>query len=689
MNARWLTIFVVVVTSAVLSSAAIQQNAGQLYQSGVYAEEIEGNLQKAIGIYEQVLRQFPDSRDTAANAQLHIGLCYEKLGLEKAREAFEKVIRNYPGQAAAVAVAQQKLDNILRTRSLSKKGVQELTIRTVPTPPRVELYGVSPDGKYVAYVDANTGDLGVSEIITGNQRRLTSEGKDYSQYAFGPRWAPDSTKLAFTWSDADDVAGLRVMALDGSPSRVLVDGRNLNWISVEDWSPDARHILATIYTKQKTYELSLVSVADGSVRSLKTFANRNVNPVDCRYSPDGRAVAYSRPTGEGARERDVFLVSVDDGRETPLIQHPADDTLLEWLPGGRGILFASDRAGTVDAWTIQIDKGQPQGAPTLVKRGLGPITPMGLTRGGAFYYRTPAAFADVYTAGLDPKTGKVVGSPKKEPLPYEGHNTMPDWSPDGNRLAYVSTRPGGGVLCIYSVDTGKVRELRLDKTYAYPRWSPDGRHLYLQATVADGQGIHRLDVERGEITPLVKAGEADYVHDLQVSPDQKWMVYGRDSKTVCRILRRDAGSDQEKELDHTPFDNSTLALSPDGSRLGIILRRDEKTRVVEVMRFPDGTPKEIARFALAGSWIIGMAWSPDGQFLYYYDNPTGAGNDWHLRRIPAGGGDSQDVGLVMTYFRQLSIHPDGSRLTFSSSPTKSEPAQVWVMENFLPPKGAR
>jgi Tol biopolymer transport system component len=686
MRARCLAFFAAIVALALLSSAAIQQNALQLYQAGVYAEEIEGNLQKAIGIYDQVLRQFPDNRDAAANAQLHIGLCYEKMGLEKAAEAYEKVIKNYP-QAAAVAVAQEKLDNILRARTLSKRGERELTIRQIQTPADWEGPGVvSPNGKYLADVDGNTGDLWVRELSTGNQRRLTDEGKDYSQYAFGPKWSPDSARLAFTWVNEKNVAELREIALDGSRPRVLMGAGKWEWAQPQDWSPDGKQVLVTGYVyKERTLGLGLVSVADGSVRTLRTFADRNLAPVDCLFSPDGQVIAYSRPVREGVRERDVFLLSVDGAGESPLIEHPADDELLGWLPEGRGILFASDRAGTIDLWAVQVDKGQPQGAPALVKRGAGPITPMGLTKGGAFYYRTPGSFMDVYTAGLDPKTGKVVGSPKKEPLPYEGHNMMPDWSPDGNRLAYVSRRPGKmkWVLCIYSTDTGKVREFRLDKRYAYPRWSPDGRDLYVQATVADGQGFYRLDVERGDVTPVLAAGEKDYVHDLRVSIDRKWIVYGRDTRTLCQTLRRDAATGQEKELDRTPFDNSTLALSPDGRHLALLLRTEENTRVVKVMGFPDGTPREIQRFKQTGRWIIDIAWSPDGRFVYYSDNATGSTGEWRLWRIPADGGDAQDVGLVTRYHRYISVHPDGSGITFSTVPPNPEPSQVWVMENFL------
>jgi Tol biopolymer transport system component len=563
----------------------------------------------------------------------------------------------------------------------------ELTIRQVQTPPNWEgQIRVSPDGKYIADVHGGTGDLWVVEILTGKQHPLTTEGKDYSQFASRPYWSPDSTRLAFNWIDRDGRSELREMGLDGSPSRVLLRARTGEGITPHDWSPDGKHVLAAIYNKDKMLELVVVSVADGTVRSLKKFPSPNLAPGRCLFMPDGLSVAYSRRTAEGDRERDVFLLHVDGSRESPLIQHPADDNFLEWLPGGQWVLFSSDRSGTMDLWTTMVEKGQPQGVPTLVKRSIGSVSSLGLTRQGAYYYSTPGSFMDVHTASLDPRTGVVVGSPKKEPLPFEGRNRWPDWSPDGKQLVYVSRRPGEtqSVLCIYSADTGKVREFRLEKSYVYPRWAPDGRHLYLQAIGMDGQGIHRMDAQSGKVTPFMPAGEADYVHDLWVSADGKWIVYGRSRKPLYQVLRRDARSGQEQEIDRSSFDNFTLSLSRDGTHLAMILRPDPKTRVLKVMDFPDGTPKEIARFALEGSWIVDLTWSPDGRFIYYYDNPTSAQGNWHLRRISVEGGEPLELGVVRRYYDQLSAHPDGSRLTFSTPPIPGEPAQVWVMENFLP-----
>ncbi len=82
----------------ILSSAYIQQSAEQLYQSGLYKEEVEGELEGAIEVYERIIKDFPENESTAAKALYHIGMCYEKLGKQEALKAYQRLIDEYPGQ---------------------------------------------------------------------------------------------------------------------------------------------------------------------------------------------------------------------------------------------------------------------------------------------------------------------------------------------------------------------------------------------------------------------------------------------------------------------------------------------------------------------------------------------------------------------------------------------------------------
>ncbi len=59
------------------------QNYKQLYQKGLIKEEGEGLLQEAIDIYTIIVENSDAGRSLQANALLHIGNCYEKMG-EKA-----------------------------------------------------------------------------------------------------------------------------------------------------------------------------------------------------------------------------------------------------------------------------------------------------------------------------------------------------------------------------------------------------------------------------------------------------------------------------------------------------------------------------------------------------------------------------------------------------------------------------
>src|SRR4030043_2436227 len=166
---------------AFVLAGAGQQSAEQLYKTGLYEEEVGGDLQKAIGIYQDILKRFPDNRGIAAMAQLHIGLCHEKMGTAEAEKAFQKVLDNYPEQSEAVREAKEKLSVLLRSRALIKTGDSEFRLSQVWSGFGVDICGtVSPDGRYLSFVDWQSGDLAIREIAAGTNRRLTNKGS----------WAP-------------------------------------------------------------------------------------------------------------------------------------------------------------------------------------------------------------------------------------------------------------------------------------------------------------------------------------------------------------------------------------------------------------------------------------------------------------------------------------------------------------------
>ena len=99
------------------TTAASTKPASVLLQEGLYAEEIEGNLDEAIKIYLDVIKASQQMEQSAAQATYRIGLCYIKKGdTEKATQQFKELISKYPKQAAIVQEANKQIEKLMPSR---------------------------------------------------------------------------------------------------------------------------------------------------------------------------------------------------------------------------------------------------------------------------------------------------------------------------------------------------------------------------------------------------------------------------------------------------------------------------------------------------------------------------------------------------------------------------------------------
>ena len=74
-------------------------------------------------------------------------------------------------------------------------------------------------------------------------------------------------------------------------------------------------------------------------------------------------------------------------------------------------------------------------------------------------------------------------------------------------------------------------------------------------------------------------------------------------------------------------------------------------------------------------------WSPDGsQILFTRARTKGKFGLW---RVPAQGGEAQEVGLTMESLREVRVHPDGKSIAFGAGSLAAP--EVWVMENIPRP----
>jgi Tol biopolymer transport system component/beta-lactamase regulating signal transducer with metallopeptidase domain len=561
-----------------------------------------------------------------------------------------------------------------------------MVIRQVWATPSDVSGTVSADGRHLSFVDWETGDLAIRELGTESQRRLTNKGswETSKEYALESTISPDGRQVAYTWMDKDESMELRLVGLDHSEPRVLYRSTEVGWIELAEWSAGGQQVLALLHQKAGPVQIALVSVADGSVRVLKSLERRA--PRKMSLSPDGRSIVCDFQARQDVPERDIYLLDTGTGREAPLVEHPANDLSPLWTPDGKRVLFVSDRTGTFGIWAVNVTAGKPDGSPELVKADLGLIHPLGFTRDGSLYFAFPWK-EEVYTATLDPEAGRIVAPPRSVSPRFVGANSRPAWSPDGRYLAYLTSR-GDRVqpplLSIRSLDSGKVRELSPQlRRIATLQWSSDGRSLLATGVhPKSGEGAFRINARTGAVTSFPGSEK-----------EVRFPAWSRDERTVSyvdlgpaaryyRIVARDLKTGDEKELHRGNGRANGLCLSPDGRQLAVAeADASPGSRVIRAMRATGGVPREFCRVKEEGSFgALTLRWTPDGQQLLFGWNSKRATELW---RVPVGGGEPQRLGEIPRYARHLAVHPDGKQMSFHASISDGG-AGVWVMENFLP-----
>ncbi len=666
-----------------------QQTAGELFQEALYIEEAEGDLEKAIELYKKILEQFPEERKVAVKAQLQIGLCYEKLGLNEAQEAFERVVANFPEQEEEVKIARQKLSRLLKAKAVIEDKEKELTMKKVFTVAPRDLVGTpSPDGRYLSTVDWTTGDLAIKEISSGKLHRLTHNRTESTEYALISIWSPDGKKLAYSWMNKEGFFDLRIIGLDGSNPQVLYQNRENFTIKPYDWSPDGKHILAGIGEKQRATQLAAISVPDGSVQILKEGL------IDSGfYLPDGNFIIYDFVlTTQESRGNDIALIPVQGGEEILLVEHPAHDFSLCWNKNGNRFLFLSDRTGNMDIWALEMKESRPQGKPYLLKKNMGRITPLGFTENGDLYYAIYTSMNDVYSASLDLEKNSLSTPPKRAEELFMGANGSPDFSPDGKYLAYISKRTFGPgrfepqAICILSLESGEKRELFPDlENMRFIRWSADGKNFFSYGFDKEGRtGLYSIDRQTGETDYILECKNfEEFIPELDVFPDGRRIVYKLYERrkagtgSIMSIRVRDIQSGEEEEIyrKENASESHYVALSSDGKWIAF----DDRVpmRMLKVIESKGGESRELYRMK-SGETFTSFDWRPETREVFFTKGISGKPNQ--LWRVNLESGEPQRIDLNMRRLRQLRFHPDGERFAFSAGYIEAE---VWVMENLL------
>ena len=226
-------------------------------------------------------------------------------------------------------------------------------------------------------------------------------------------------------------ADIYVREAEGTVRRL---SRTSRYEGFPSWSPDGTQIVF-VAAPNRDSDVYVMDADGTGIRRLAGSARR-ANDLYPAWSPDGSLIAFS--SNRDGAENELYVMRADGTglRRLTRTQAWVDDTAPRFSPDGRHLVFSSNRVAffNYELFRIRVSDG----------RGLTRLTFWGSGKDGA-----------------------------------PGDDLLPDYSPDGKRIAFVSDRRGGYAIWVMNANGKGLREVtrHRGRNVVFPRFSPDGNSL--------------------------------------------------------------------------------------------------------------------------------------------------------------------------------------------------------------------
>lgn len=427
--------------------------------------------------------------------------------------------------AVVVFVAWRFDGNGIPQARLEPVGVTDIRVVSTTLGSEV-LPHISPSGAYVAY---SRTDPGTSRSRINVRNTIGSSAVELGSVAWHtgadlwPVFSPHERLLAFLRFDGGTCSYMVTPVLGGTPWRVgdCAPDALSNYFS---WTPDGRALLGTFGGAiNAPPRLGLLSLRDGSIVDLVYQHDGNDFDLDPRYSPDGTQIAFRR----GLRPySDLYVMSADGGAVRRLTHLAARIAGFDWAPDSSLIVLSSDHAGEAGLYAVDTNSGKLHDLHVTPA-----VFPSFARDEPLLVYQIPRVRLGLSIVQL----GRP-DIPPRQIAASTGSDRYPTFSPDSNRLAFISDRSGSQQLWIYDFARAEPTMLtNLDAArIGSLAWSPDGRHLLFvlrRGGVGRMVEIDLISGRRRNVAPSSNVRYADYAHDGHIVA----IVHREDTDVLVRV----------------------------------------------------------------------------------------------------------------------------------------------------------